>query len=240
MPMTWLVVGLCWAVLTKYERRRKKILLFLFGSLLILSNPFLANELFLWWEIPATPFLEVKNYEVGIVLTGFAQEGRKPTDRVYLNKAADRVIHTIKLYKEHKIKAILICGAEYQLDIETTPDYRSAREIFIQAGIPDSAIFVEPHSRNTRENALLSKGFLTNKFPNQRYLVITSAFHVRRAKGCFDKVGLKVDTFSVDFTTHNRSWNPIYFIPREDAFAQSSRLFQELLGYCVYKLMGYC
>lgn len=240
MPITWLVVLMLWAWLTKSVKRRKKLLGISLVLVVILTNPLLVNILFLKWEIPATPFDKVKNYDVGVVLTGFAQESRYPQDRVYLNQAADRVVHTIKLYKEKKIKYILICGAEYDLANKGKTTYKSAREIFTYAGIPDSVIFAEPHSRNTRENALFGKAFLDSKFPKQKYLIITSAYHIRRAKGCFEKVGLKADTFSVDFWSTNTYFSIPLCLPSEDAFTKWSKFIHEIVGYCVYSLVGYC
>jgi uncharacterized SAM-binding protein YcdF (DUF218 family) len=239
MPISWLFGLLIWARFTKSVKRQKQLYSLLLLLLCLLSNPFLINELFLYWEIPPTPFSQLQNHDVGIVLTGFSQEGKQPTDRVYLNQAADRVVHTIKLYKEKKIKYILICGAEHNLQAGIDEPYQSARDIFLSAAIPDSVIFAEPHSRNTRENAVLGKQFLDSKFPNQSYLLITSAFHIRRARACFEKVGLPLDTFSVDFVARNRTFAPVHFIPREDSLGHWGRFVHEIVGYVVYKIMGY-
>lgn len=243
MPTSWVLMLALWAYFSKFEKRRKKILLSLITLLFILYNNFLVNEIFLWWERPATPFATMKTYDVGIILTGYTNDGAIIKDRVNLNQAADRIVHAIRLYKEKKIKNILICGAEHDLfadTIKTKASYRSSKEVLLLAGVPDSVIFIENNSRNTRENALFGKQKLDKIFPKQKYLLITSAFHIRRAEGCFQKVGLEVNSFSVDFVAKKRTFHPnITLIPQESAFANWGKIVHELTGYVVYKIMGY-
>ena len=64
------------------------------------------------------------------------------------------------------------------------------RELLIRLGVPDSAIIVEPASRNTYENALFTREILKEKYPNAtpRLLLITSAWHMRRSMGCLPSV----------------------------------------------------
>lgn len=232
-----------WAFFTKTEKTRKKLVGFLVFLLFLFTNQFVINELFLWWEKPVTPFASVKNYDIGIVLTGFTNDGQELKDRTYLNQAADRIIHPIRLYKEGKIKKIMICGAEYDMlqdSSKNRKEQRSSKEILLYAGIPETDIIVENNSRNTRENALFAKDILTKQYPNQKYLIITSAFHCKRAEACFRKVGLEVDAFSVDFLSQKRSFYvPFLLMPQEQALAHWGKFIHETVGYVVYKIVGY-
>ena len=243
MPIAWLFFLALWAYQTKNDKKRKNIIGCLLVLLFLCSNNFLVNELFLAWEIPATPFKKVEKYKFGIVLTGFTNDGQVLKDRVYLNQAADRIVQAIRLYKEQKIENILICGAEYELfgdTITNKQQYVSSKAILLEAGVPDSVIFLEPNSRNTRENALFAKQYLDKNFPNQKHLLITSAFHIRRAKGCFQKVGLEFDTFSVDFVSKKRSFLlNVLLLPQESTFANCGKIMHEIMGYVVYAVMGY-
>ncbi len=243
MPKTILFALACWAYLTKNEKRRKQLILTFSAVLFLFTNQFIINELFLLWEKPITPFATVKQYDVGIILTGFTNDGQELKDRTYLNQAADRIIHPIRLYKEGKIKNILICGAEYDMLQDSAKNrqlQRSSKDVLLYAGIPDSVIFIENASRNTRENALFAKKFLVPKFPKQTYLVITSAYHARRASACFEKVGLQVDTFSCDFLSQKRTFHvPFLLMPQEQALTYWAKFIHEVTGYIVYKIMGY-
>src|SRR5271170_5794089 len=84
--------------------------------LLFCSNEFIANEVMHLWEIPPTPFNQIKKqYSWGIVLTGVTHSGAGPKDRVYFQRGADRVTHTLQLYKLGIIKKILVSGGSGRL-----------------------------------------------------------------------------------------------------------------------------
>ncbi|WP_026210834.1 YdcF family protein [Flexithrix dorotheae] len=243
MPITWVFTLFIWAWLTK-KSQRKNILIGVGTLFLYLScNNFLINNLMHGWEIPATPFDEVKNtYKVGIVLGGVTEGFRDPKDRVYTHKGADRVLHAAQLYHLGKIENIIVTGAFQKLTGEKASEAENMKTLLLQNGIPDSVIIKEENSINTRENALECAKILNEQFPNEKYMLITSAFHIRRSEGCFNKAGINVDTFSTDFYSpdKNAPSNPMdYFFPSAEAFSRTHRLAREILGYIVYKVIGY-
>lgn len=67
-------------------------------------------------------------------------------------------------------------------------------------GIPLDRVEFEDKSRNTAENAAFAKALLKPK-PGERWLLITSAFHMPRAVGCFRKAGFDVVAYPVDYRT---------------------------------------
>lgn len=216
---------------------------------LFFSNPFIINQLFLWWEEPPTTFSAIKpyQYEVAIVLTGVTADYKSPKDRIYFNRGADRVLHTARLFRESKVRQIIVSGAEFSREGEVTPTNRSLKEIFVQCDVPEYAVITEMESRNTYENAIFSAKIIQKQFPKARCLLVTSAFHVRRAKACFEKAGVPVDVFSTDFYASDApSWEDIDFVafvetltPNVDALCKWNVLVREMIGYIVYKILGY-
>lgn len=67
-------------------------------------------------------------------------------------------------------------------------------------GIAPERVEYEEKSRNTAENAAFAKQVLKPK-PGERWLLVTSAFHMPRAVGCFRKAGFDVVPYPVDFRT---------------------------------------
>ncbi len=63
----------------------------------------------------------------------------------------------------------------------------------------DGAIIVESESRNTVENAKFSGNILKERGDCKNVLLITSALHMPRSKFIFDKAGIKVEAYPVDF-----------------------------------------
>lgn len=241
MPVTWLLLITGYALYTRRPQLRKRLIAVSLGMLLILSNPFLINELFLWWEEPPVPFAQVQSgYEVAIVLTGFTNDNKSPKDRLYFNRSADRLLHAFRLYKEGKVKKILICGAEFSPPGDLRPENRSSKDLLLMSGVPDSVVIIENRSRNTRENALFAAEILGKQFPGKKYLLVTSAFHIRRARGCFEQAGIPVDVFSTDFNSRDRTLHPLNMIlPSEEAIGKWGILTHEIQGYLVYDVMGY-
>lgn len=241
MPIGILCLLLVYAIYTKNRTKSKKLVVVAFIFLYIFSNPLLINELLLWWEIPPTSISTVKTHDVGIVLTGgTTNDDKLPQENLFLGKTADRIGQTLELYKRGKIKKVLISGGE--ISVLGKSHKREIEEIakyLIISGIPRESIFMETHAQNTRENALNCSKILKKHFRNQSYLLITSGFHLRRATACFEKVGIKVDTFGANYLSHERDYYWYSILPKEDCLAYSQLIFREIIGYCTYKAMGW-
>jgi uncharacterized SAM-binding protein YcdF (DUF218 family) len=241
MPLVWVLGILLFARLTRNERLRKRLLTLGIGLVWLLGNNFLVNEALLLWEIPPTPMSRVGSYDVAIVLTGITNSTKQPRDRAYFEKGADRITHALQLYKMGKVKKILISGGSGSLNGQQGSEAGDLAGFLRIAGVPDQDVILEDQSRNTRENALFSAKVLEKDFPGQRYLLVTSAFHMRRSEGCFQKAGIQADTFSTDFQTYKRSFTPDkWLLPTEGAYAKWGTLIHEIVGYTVYKVLGYC
>jgi uncharacterized SAM-binding protein YcdF (DUF218 family) len=208
--------------------------------LLFLGNGFIANEVALLWEIPPTPFSEVQNHEWGLLLTGVTRYDVGPKDRVYFSRGADRVTHTVQLYKLGKIKKILVTGGSGRMDAPDEIESEEVANALRLMGVPDSVIFLENHSRNTYESAVNSKKFFDQLKINPACVMVTSAFHMRRSLMCFRKANLNVTPFSVDFQTHKRKFNlDILIVPSIEAIESWQTLAKEWIGIVAYKMAGY-
>lgn len=238
-PLIWIILILGYAFYNRNNRIKKKV--FLAGLLLLLffSNTFIVNEALLAWEGKPVSTSEIKNYETAIVLTGVATNHKGILDRVFFNKGADRLLHTVQLYNAGKIKKILISGGSGVIIGEKIPEADQLKKVFMYCGVPEEAIILENKSNNTAENARFSKKVIDSLHFANKFLLVTSAFHIPRAKGCFKKAGVNVDTYPVDFYSNTRSPGPDSLIPSEQALYKWSILIHELCGYIVYKIMGY-
>jgi uncharacterized SAM-binding protein YcdF (DUF218 family) len=242
MPLTWVLGIFLFALFTGSQCRRKRLLTAGIVLVWVLGNSFLVNEALLRWEIPPVPVARIQQpYDVAIVLTGITNSTKQPRDRTYFEKGADRIMHTLQLYKAGKVKKILITGGSASLSGQKQTEAGELATFLRMAGVPDQDVILEVQARNTRENALFSAPILKKRFPGQRYLLVTSAFHMRRAEGCFLKAGIQVDGFSTDFYTYQRSFTPDkWLLPSEGAFGKWGTLIHEMVGYLVYKVTGYC
>jgi uncharacterized SAM-binding protein YcdF (DUF218 family) len=241
MPAGIISTLLLLAIYTKNRTKSKKFVISAFIFFYIFTNPILVNELTLWWEYAPTPISAVKPHDIGVILTGgVTNDNKLPKENIFLGNSSDRVGQAIELYKNKKISKILISGGS--IDVFAKTPKNEADDIakyLIISGVPSDKIFMETHSKNTKENAVNSSKILKKQFVNQSVLLITSGYHLKRAVGCFQKVGIKVTPYGSSYFSHDRQIIPSYFFPKEEYLAYSHLLFREMMGYFVYNLMGW-
>lgn len=243
MPQVWILLLLLYSVFTKSEDRRKKSLIATLVVFFIFTNSFLVNEGLLLWEEEPVLVSTLQEGQTAIVLTGVVNSQKASTDRVYFGRGADRVIHTIQLYKAGKVKNILISGGSGSLTGRDIPEADQLKKVFLYCGVSEKDILLENKSRNTRESALYSRKLIDSLGIKQNLLLVTSAFHMKRSQGCFSKAGLSTAIYPVDYYTKDRqrSLTPDnLFIPSSDAMSKWALLIHEITGYVTYRVMGYC
>jgi uncharacterized SAM-binding protein YcdF (DUF218 family) len=239
-PAVWLVGLLLAALLTRNPYRQRRRLWAAAALAVVFTNPALPNELLQLWELPARPLASLpRQADAAVLLTGIS-ESHRPADRVYLGPGADRLTNALWLYRAGRVRRIIITGGSGSLSKKSRTEAEELRILLRLAGVPAAVMLLEEKSHNTRENALFTKRLLA-KYPTMdTLLLVTSAFHQRRALGCFHKVGLAPISFPADFRSEGRSLAPTYWlIPSADALQQWTLLLHEVLGWTVYKVRGY-
>lgn len=241
-PLNWLVVSGIFSLITKNPRRRALCAKASVIMLLVFSNPWIVNQPTRWWETGRRePASLGKPYEAGILLGGYVNfDAVTPRGMLNFHQAGNRFTTTLMLYKTGKIRRILLSGGAGRLIGDVPPEAASVRDFLLQCGVPDSAILVENASRNTRENALFSKRVVDSMGIGNRCLLITSAWHMRRAEACFDKAGLVCDPFATDFYSETRHGNWFDWLePDWKAFMKWDSLIKEWMGWLAYRWKGY-
>ena len=239
-PIIWMVLLYVASLISKRAKVKRYLRKSIFILLIVSSNTMIVNELLLQWEIPGTPISNInKEYDLAILLTGVTNPDKKLNDRVHFNKGADRVNHTFQLYQLGIINKILVTGKSGRLK-NPTSESEKIKKTLISWGVKKEDVYIENQSRNTHENAKYSAQFITKQNLKGNFLLITSAFHLRRASGCFKKEGVQFDTYATDFYGSKRKTSLDYLlIPSEKAFKNAHLLIHEIAGYVVYKLQGY-
>ena len=241
LPTVWMLALLLAALVARQPRRQRQWVVAAAVLALLTTNPALTNEALLAWETPAVPLSALPAHsDAAVLLTGITDVDTSPHDRVYLNAGADRLTNALWLYKAGRVRRIIISGGSGAVRKKAHTEAADLATLLRLAGVPNSAILQEDSSRNTRENALYTKRLL-GRYPGIRSLVlVTSAFHQRRALGCFRKVGLQPVVFSAGFRSTDRRATPEYWaVPSPVALGNISLLIHEMTGWLVYKAMVY-
>jgi uncharacterized SAM-binding protein YcdF (DUF218 family) len=96
---------------------------------------------------------------------------------------------------------------------------------------------MERQARNTKENAGFSRDIAKPK-RGERWLLVTSAFHMPRSVGLFRKTGFEVEAYPVDWKVGTREDLLRYFIVANNGLELVDIGAREWLGLIAYRLAG--
>lgn len=241
MPLSLVFLSLIGAWLIRNPRTKRILLWTALGLLVFFSNQFLSNLVMRSWELPPVEFSAMEKHRLGIVLTGTTASRPYTADRVYFHKGADRVTHTVQLYKLGLIEKILISGGSGRLTGQHEPEANQFRKAMMLMGVDSAAIIIENETRNTYESAIAVKPMLDSLgFQGADCVLITSAFHMRRSMACYRKAGVDLMAFPTDYYSNAPAFSVDEFlVPSADAISAWQKLFREWIGFAAYKLAGY-
>lgn len=243
MPLSIIFILLLYAFTTRNAKKQKRIVGLAIFLLFAMSNTFLVRKAMNWYEAAPVNLNDIKGtYDVGILLSGGLIYTDMPgQDHIAMGHHGDRVLQTFELYKSGKIKKILITGkSSNEVMADGRGETKRAALLLTEWGVPGRDIIFEEKAKNTRENALYSARILNKMFPSGRYILITSAFHMRRSVGCFEKAGIKTMPFPADFYGGYNQLGIREIVPEPAVLADCNVLWHEVVGFVIYKIMGYC
>ena len=171
-----------------------------------------------------------------IVLLGGAMRGDTHMGTLAdLNQQADRLVYATALYKAGKAPVVLLTGGGPEGD---RPEAQQMRDILTVMGVSPQDMLLENSSRDTHDNAVYSAIILKGKGLN-RVLLVTSAFHMRRAQALFEGQGLEVVPAPTDYQrTVAKSVLPSG-MPMVSNLGRTTHALHEMMGYWVYRWRGW-
>src|SRR5689334_15763188 len=151
--------------------------------------------------------------------------------------SADRIVAAAVLARRYPNAKILFTGGSANLISNDAREADYAAEIFESLGIAKSRLIMERASRNTYENALYSKQLVAPK-PGERWLLVTSAFHMPRSVGLFRKVGFAVEPYPVDWKVGAREDLLLFTNMAGGGLGRTETAMREWIGLLAYRLSG--
>jgi len=157
----------------------------------------------------------------GIVVVGGTDLTRWTPD----GNSALRVTATAELAKQFPCAKIIYSGGG-----STPSEAELGKTVLIRLGIDPNRIVVETQSRSTAENAKFSRELMHSMVPD-RWVLVTSAFHMPRAIGSFRAAGCSVEAYPVDFRCGTKS-------DFSNDFSLLKVALREYLALAVYRATG--
>jgi uncharacterized SAM-binding protein YcdF (DUF218 family) len=136
----------------------------------------------------------------GIVVLGGAEDSRADdgVQIASLNEAAERYTEAVALARRLPQARVVFTGGSGMLIATGPQEADVAGRLFEALGVARERLALESKSRDTYENATLTARLVDPK-PGERWLLVTSAWHMPRAMGAFRQAGFKVEPWPVDY-----------------------------------------
>ena len=117
-----------------------------------------------------------------------------------LDEAAERLTEAVARPAFTPRRNLVFTGGSASLLGGDFTESDVVRQFWREMGVDETRVVFEDKSRNTFENAIFTRE-LVHPRKNERWLLITSAFHMPRAVGIFRRAGMTLIPYPVDYRT---------------------------------------
>jgi uncharacterized SAM-binding protein YcdF (DUF218 family) len=133
--------------------------------------------------VPVEPFhlARINTFDVAVVLGAMLRADGSPSPAMLR-----RVDLAVALFEGGRAAHLLMTGGPVG---HPTPEARAMLDLAVAAGVPAERMAVEEASRNTIQNARLSRPILAERGWS-RVVVVTDSFHLPRALYVFRRLGI--------------------------------------------------
>ena len=146
-------------------------------------------------------------------------------------EAFKRLVYGASLARELGLPLIL-SGGRGPGNFAREPESLTNRRILAELGLAPQTVEIEGTSRDTWENA----AEVHRVFHPSSVLLVTSAYHMRRALYAFEHNGVKCVAAPTDYKAFRTPFRLFDLIPGEDSLLSSTEALKEYAGFLAYRL----
>ena len=178
-------------------KNEKKLIYIAVGILYIISTPIFSNNFFKLVEGNEyrKPISTIDSADAIVVLSGML-EINEVGDSTYVEWGdPDRFYGGIELFKAGKAQKLVFTGGKMPWDKAKKTEGEVLKKYAMSNGIPSEKILVTKNVENTADEAVAVKELIS---PSRKIILVTSAYHMYRAKKAFEREGFKIIPYKVD------------------------------------------
>jgi uncharacterized SAM-binding protein YcdF (DUF218 family) len=187
----------------------------------------------------ARPTIAPGEQITGVIVLGGAEDARisQARGQATLGDSGERMTAAMNLAYLYPQARIIFSGGATEIVAKSSFGADAAAMFFREQGLDLRRLTLEGRARNTHENAVFTKALIAPK-PGERWLLVTSAFHMPRSMGCFRAAGWDVLPWPVDYRTEGRSelWQP--HLNPADGIRMLEFAVKEWVGLVAYRVTG--
>ena len=258
LPLWFYPLGLIWLILIAYlvltrkqtqSRNFRWLISLVVVLIFLLGNRWVPAMLARSLEWRYFPPHTIPEDSVVVLLGGGTESLQYPRQITEVNGAGDRVLYTARLYKQGRVKTILLSGGTiaWSGGRSTTPAQDMA-DILELVGVPSDVLVLQDQSQNTAEDASYSAQIL-NDMGVKKIVLVTSASHMMRSVALFEKEGFAVIPAPADYSITEENWYSLWhptiqdlivgLVPNAGNLSDINSLLKEYLGFEIYRLRGW-
>ena len=160
----------------------------------------------------------------------------KEYDQIALNGSVERLTESIQLMKKYPNAKVFFAGGSGSIDFPYLNHSDVAKKFYESLDVNTKKIFFDKKSRNTYENIVFAKKKF-NPTINDKWILITSAFHLKRATSVGEKLGWELIPYATDYKLPKKfEWKLSFNFFNNLEYLQHSG--HEWVGIIAYYLMG--
>ena len=240
LPINFLIgVGLLGAVLlaTRFSVLGRRLLITVVVLFALIGFSPVGNLLLYSLESRFPPWDAARGAPDGIIVLGGSIDADLSVAHgmPIVRAAADRIIAAAALAHKYPNARVVFTGGDPYLISNDAREADYAAAIFESLGIEKSRLIMERRSRNTIENVQFTKALVAPK-PGERWLLVTSAFHMPRSVGLFRKAGFAVEPFPVVWRAESRLFG--FASVAADGLGKTDIAMREWMGLIAYRITG--
>jgi uncharacterized SAM-binding protein YcdF (DUF218 family) len=219
-------------------KNKKKLIYIAIGLLYIMSTPIFSSNFFELIEGSEyrKPISAIDSADAIVVLSGMLGIN-EIGDSTYIEWGdPDRFFGGVALLKAGKAQKLVFTGGKMPWDKAKKTEGEVLKEYAISNGILAEKIFVTKDVENTADEAVAAKELIS---PDKRIILVTSAFHMIRARKLFEKQGFIVIPYKVDYkTSQNKNIGIMGFLPSSGNLELTETGIREIIGRLFYLIKG--
>lgn len=204
---------------------------------LFFSQPLIFRGVVKKWEGVPTQ-LPVGEGGLGrVVVLGGMASWNGECNRIRFWQSGDRLMQALIVVNQNPVSDLILSGGSAAVFIDERAEGAYLKDFLQQIGVDMSMVTVDSLSRNSYENALNCAAIFDDKGWDKRITLITSAWHMRRAKWVFERMGFQVNAVGADYMQPmQRAITADLFFPSLQTLISWQLLFKEWVGYWVYRV----
>ena len=179
---------------------------------------------------------EIEEADAIVILSGIMRINEFEDDYIVEWGDIDRFFKGIRLYDLKKSNLIVFTGGNNPYNKTKISEGKILEKFALKYGVKKEDIEITKDVLNTSDEAQAVFDLLGN---NKTIILVTSAFHMKRAKLLFERQGINVIPYKVDYKTPPEiEFNFIDFLPSSEGLRKTEIAFREIIGRLYYIILS--